>query len=368
MTLVRVADLLTRPCPWLSSPGTEGAVVVSSRIRLARTWADYPFHRKLSRARQEELTSRLVEHLLSVIPEGVAFPMGGLDEFERAALVERQVISRELAAAKRPGAVVLAEERDLVVAAMVNEEDHLRLQVIGPGLNLSRLLERAVAIDQAMEKRVPWSTHPRLGYLTACHTNVGTALRASCMLHLPALAEIGELKQVLRALNVLHLAVRGDHGEGSEAAGHCYQISNARSLGHDEGWFAVSIHEAVGRVAQAELLARRQMLAKARSRLEDKVFRAWGLLSTARRLTTEELAGELSWLRLGTALDVLDQGTWAIPTDRRWRILDQLALLPQPAHLQVRSGTALDAPVRDEHRAHLVRALLAGRSPDVPRN
>ena len=343
-------------------------MVLSSRIRLARTWTAYPFHRKLSRARQDELTTHLVDHLLAAVPGSVAFTMASLDEQERTALVERQMISRELAAAKRPGAVVLAERPGVVIAAMVNEEDHLRLQVIGPGLNLSRPLEQAVAIDQALEKQLSWAIHPRLGYLTACHTNVGTGLRASCMLHLPALAETGELKQVLRALAALHMAVRGDHGEGSEAVGHCYQISNARSLGRDEGWYAVSIHEAVGRIAQAELLARRQMLAKARSRLEDKVFRAWGLLSAARRLTTEELAAELSWLRLGTALDVLDQSTWAIPTDQRWRILDQLALWPQPAHLQVLSGATLEPPERDERRASLVRALLAGHTPDFPRN
>jgi len=339
-------------------------VVVSSRVRLARTWAGWSFHRKLSRARQEELTTRLSEHVAGVLPDATVYGMSGLDELERTALAERQVVSRELASAKRPGAVVVEEADGLVVSALINEEDHLRLQVFAPGLDLTRPLARAVAIDQALEKRVAWATHPRLGYLTACHTNVGTGLRASCMLHLPALSETGELKQVLRALSVLHMAVRGDHGEGSEAAGHCYQISNARTLGHDEGWYAVSIREAVVRVVQAELLARRQLLAKARARLEDKVYRAWGVLTGARRLTTEELAVERSWLRLGTALDVLDQDTWAIPTDRRWRILDQLALLPQPAHLQVLAGATMDAPLRDEHRATIVRTLLAGRTTD----
>jgi protein arginine kinase len=333
-------------------------VIRASRIRLARSWAEYPFHRKLSRARQEELTARLGEHLSEVLPHAVVLRTGPLSEIEREALTERQAISRELAAAKRPGAVVLEEGAPVSVAALINEEDHLRLQCFAPGLGLADALTRAVAIDQALEGRVTWAVHERLGYLTSCHTNVGTGLRASCLLHLPALTETGELKQVLRACAALHLTVRGVHGEGSDTSGHQVQVSNARTLGHDEGWYAVTVQEAVVRIAQAEHLAREQLLTRARSRLEDKVFRAWGVLSTARRLSTDELAGEWSWLRLGTALDVLGPDTWAIPTARRLAILDQIALFAQPAHLQLRLGVTLDAPERDEARATLVRALL----------
>ena len=372
--MTTIAALAAQDCPWLMSPGEHRGIVVSSRIRLARTWAPYSFHRKLSRKRQQELTDRLLDHLAQV-GSGSAWQMQALSEVERLALVERQVISRDLAAAKRPGGVWLdrtalgpATAPAAMVAAMVNEEDHLRLQLIGPGLCLPELLARAVALDQALEQRVVWAADARLGYLTACHTNLGTGLRASVMLHLPALSETGELKAVLRAMGKLHLAVRGGHGEGTEPTGHTYQVSNARSLGQTEESYVTAINEAVERVVAAEQLARAGLLEKARTRLEDKVFRAWGLLANARSLSTDELAEQLSWVRLGTALDVLSDQDWAIPTrerDRRWRVLDRLAVQCQPAHLQLLHGpaggtTELEPADRDRLRAALVRKQLGG--------
>ena len=363
-----IADLAAQDCPWLMSPGEHRGVVVSSRIRLARTWAPYSFHRKLSRKRQQELTDRLLGHV-SDIGHGTAWQIQALSEVERLALVERQVISRELAAAKRPGGVWLEAQAVPMIAAMVNEEDHLRLQLIGAGLCLPMLLERAIAFDRTLEQRVAWAADAQLGYLTACHTNLGTGLRASVMLHLPALSETGELKAVLRALSKLHLAVRGGHGEGTEPTGHTYQVSNARSLGHTEAAYVAMINEAVERVIAAEHLARAGLLEKARPRLEDKVFRAWGLLTQARSLSTDELSENLSWVRLGTALDVLSDSDWAIPThhrDRRWRVLDRLAVQCQPAHIQLLNqpsplksgGLELDSADRDRLRAAHVRLLL----------
>jgi len=369
-----VTELAGADCSWLMSPGAHRGVVISSRIRLARGWTAYAFHRKLSRKRQQELTDRLLEHLAAVVPVvGAAWQMQALNPIERLALVERQVISRDLSAAKRPGGVFLAEAHGAsghLLAAMVNEEDHLRLQVIGPGLCLPHLLATAVAVDQDLEKRVTWAVHPQLGYLTACHTNLGTGLRASVMLHLPALAETGELKAVLRALGKLHLAVRGGHGEGTEPTGHTFQISNARALGATEEAYVIAIEAAVERVIAAEQIARAAMVEKARPRLEDKVFRAWGMLTSARSLSTEELGEQVSWLRLGVALDVLGDREWVVATGstaetgpgaaaHRWRALDRLAVQGQPAHLQLLNGGAeLEAADRDRLRADLVRKLL----------
>jgi protein arginine kinase len=351
-----IAALAAADCPWLQSPGASRGVVLSSRIRLARTWAAYAFHRKLARKRQQELTQRLLAHLAAVDPAGSQWQMQDLGDLERQTLVERQVVSRELAAAKRPGAVHLSGD----VAAMVNEEDHLRLQVIGAGLDLERLLQRAVALDQALEARVAWAVDPQLGYLAACHTNLGTGLRASAMLHLPALAETGELKAVLRAAGSLHLAVRGQHGEGTEATGHTFQLSNARTLGSREETYVELVTAAVERVVAAEHLARAALYEKARSRLDDKVFRAWGLVTNARSLTTEEAIEALSWVRLGTALDVLSDRDWAIPTQRRWPLLDRLAIHCQPAHLQLlhAAGETLEPADRDILRATMIRKLL----------
>ena len=369
-----VTELASADCSWLMSPGAHRGVVISSRIRLARGWTEYAFHRKLSRKRQQELTDRLLEHLAAVVPVvGVVWQMQALSPIERLALVERQVISRDLSSAKRPGGVFLAESHGVsghLLAAMVNEEDHLRLQVIGPGLCLPHLLAAAVTVDQGLEKRVAWAIDPQLGYLTACHTNLGTGLRASVMLHLPALAETGELKAVLRALGKLHLAVRGGHGEGTEPTGHTFQISNARALGATEEAFVAAIEAAVERVISAEQIARAAMLEKARPRLEDKVFRAWGMLTSARSLSTDELSEQVSWLRLGVALDVLGDREWVVatgshqgatsPASLRWRALDRLAVQAQPAHLQLlNGGIELESADRDRLRADLVRRLLS---------
>ena len=270
---------------------------------------------------------------------------------ERQALMERQLASRELAAERHPAGVVAAADEG--AALLVNEEDHVRLQVIGAGLDLDGCLARAVATDQALEAVVPWAFHPRYGYLTACHTNTGTGMRASVMLHLPALHETGELKAVLRALAKLNLTVRGAHGEGSEARGHRYQVSNLRALGVDEQTIAATVAEAAQQVVAAERLARQALAEKQRTLLEDKVWRAWGLLTHARTLTSEEFDEHLSWVRLGSALRVLNPDH--VPS---WRALDRIALHAQPAHIQLRFPDAADSAVRDRRRAELVRHAL----------
>ena len=350
-----VAALAMRPAPWLVSPGLTEGIVISSRVRLARTMAGRAFHRALPLARQEELVSELISALGEAVPTGMTVRTDALDSVARECLVERQLISRDLAGAKRPGAVRLSADEQ--VAAMVNEEDHLRLQVIRPGLCLEECLDRAVAVDRQLERRIPWAVHPGFGYLTACHTNLGTGMRASVMLHLPALAETEELKSVLRGCSLLHLVVRGQHGEGSDAAGHFYQVSNMRSLGQDEDAIAQSVIEAAERIVAAERAARSALLSKARPRLEDRVWRAWGLLSHARVLSTDELQDGIGWLRLGLALGVLPE--------LKWSILDRCLIQCQPAHLQLlHPGDGLDdAGRRDRRRADLVRALLTNRQP-----
>lgn len=353
----RLNDLLARPVPWLSSPGEHDSIVVSTRVRLARNCREFAFRRKLSRHRQQEL----VHHVLastSRLPDWQQAHhlfLDELDEVERIALVERQLASRELANGKHPaGLSISADQR---ISLMANEEDHVRLQVTSSGLCAEANLTQAVLIDQCLEAELGWAFHDRYGYLTACPTNVGTGMRISVMLHLPALAESGELKAALRGLAALHFTVRGAHGEGSEPTGHYFQFSNQRSLGMTEQTLAIEITETAERLVAYERLARQALLNQSRWRLEDKIFRAWGLLSQSRSLTGDEIAAELSWIRLGASTGILP---W-----RNWSVIDQLMVHCQPAHLQLEHTDARDAQHRDRLRATLVREALATPNPSV---
>ncbi|MBA3684103.1 MAG: protein arginine kinase [Planctomycetes bacterium] len=327
-------------------------IVISSRIRLARNLATFPFQRKLSRNRQQDLVAQLATKVTKATawPSPLTLQMTELSEVERAALVERQLISRDLATGKRPAAVHVSP--DETCSLMINEEDHLRLQVITPGLSLRKGIEQAVALDQSLEPHVEWAVHPQYGYLSACPTNTGTGLRASVMLHLPALAETQELRQVLRGLGKLHMTVRGLHGEGSEASGHYYQVSNQRSLGSTEQEIVDAIVETVDKIVAYEELARQALLDNNRPKLEDRAWRAWGLLTHARTLTYDELIDQLSWLRLGAALAILPA--------QDWTVLDRIFLQGQPAHLQLQHDHAAIPEARDRLRADLVRGWLLG--------
>jgi protein arginine kinase len=345
--------ILDKPCGWLNSPGEHGGIVVSSRIRLARNLASYPFQRKMTRTRQQELVSHLGSTLTKSVAwtDALSLMMPELDDIERQALTERQLISRDLADGKRPsGVYVSSNER---YSLMLNEEDHLRLQVISAGLSIRANLEQAVDIDRNLEKNLTWAVHPTYGYLSACPTNAGTGLRASIMLHLPALAETQDLRQVLRGLNKLHMTVRGLHGEGSEAAGHYYQISNQRSLGVSEQDIVEQLLEIVEKIIAYEQLARQTLLDSSRWRLEDRVFRAWGILTYARSISNDELTDQLSWARLGAATGLLDA--------KHWPALDKIFLQCQPAHLQLQHDNAATPETRDRLRANLVRQWLGER-------
>jgi protein arginine kinase len=207
-------------------------------------------------------------------------------------------------------------------------------------------------VDQALESVLGWAFHERFGYLTACPTNVGTGMRISVMLHLPALAESGEMKAALRGLSKLNITVRGLHGEGSEPSGHFFQISNLRALGMTEQELADLLAETVDHLVGYERATREALLTQTRWKIEDRVFRAWGLLTLARSLTSEELITNLSWVRLGLAVGLLGGVAWTT--------LDRLFVDGQPAHLQLRHGVS-DAAERDRLRADLVRQALAPR-------
>jgi len=346
-----VADLIERPAGWFGAPADRGAVVVSSRVRLARNCVGWAFHRTLPKARQQELVDRLLATAARVTgwEAPLVWRLSDLVESERTLLVERQLISRDLAAAKRPAAIFA--RNDERAALMLNEEDHLRLQVLAPGLDLQACMRDAAALDERLGTALGWACDARLGHLTACHTNVGTGLRASVMLHLPALTETGEIKVLLRGLARLELTVRGRHGEGSEPAGHNYQVSNCRSLGVDEDTIVQGVTTAAGRLVTAEAIARDVLMSKQAYQTQDRVHRAYGLLTHARSLSSDELNDQLSWVRLGAALGLLPGLDTAT--------LDRLALRCQSAHLRLAHPEAEDAAERDRVRAGLVRVGLS---------
>jgi protein arginine kinase len=347
---------------WLRGGGEATDVVVSSRVRLARNLSAQPFVHKAAAQDQR--------HVLDVCRDAVASCTLGdrtiwinlheTSEMDRSLLLERRLISSHLARGKlgpkrgssdwpRAVAFGLPGER---AGLMVNEEDHLRLQVIRSGLALNEAWQEANSVDDRFEEALDYAYSPRLGYLTACPTNVGTGVRFSVMLHLPGLRMTGEIEKVKRAAADMSLAVRGFYGEGSEASGDFYQLSNQTTLGKSE---LVLLEEMEGRiipeVLEYERQSRQSLLAKRRWQIEDTVQRAYGLLRYARLLGTEESMKLLSVVRLGLSMGILER----VDTTA----LHRLMLLIQPAHLQHVVGRELTQDERRRARADLVRDRLA---------
>ncbi len=348
---------------WLRTDGTDSDVVLSSRVRLARNLAGQPFVHKST-----EADLRQVLDVCKGAIEGAALgekvvwvDLHETPAMDRSLLLERHLVSGQLAKGKMgtnrksadwPRAVAfgLPGER---AAVMVNEEDHLRLQVMRGGFALHDAWAEADAIDDAIEAGVDYAFSPRLGYLTACPTNVGTGVRFSVMLHLPALRMVGEIDKVKRAAADMSLAVRGFYGEGSEASGDFYQLSNQTTLGKSEQLLLEELGERiVPEVIEYERQSRQTLMTKRRWQIEDAVHRALGVLRHARLLRTEESMKLLSVLRLGVALEIVQQAS----IDD----IHRLMLLVQPAHLQRVVGQDMAQDERRRARAKIVRERLGG--------
>jgi protein arginine kinase len=349
--------------PWLAGAGDSADVVLSSRVRLARNLANLPFLPKSDRGHRLaglELCRAQISRT-SMTSELKWIPLHECSAFNRLLLVERHLISKQHSKGRPfPGGqigddprAVAYGVRDERLSIMVNEEDHLRLQVITPGLSLGSAWRMIDAVDDQLEQGLDFAFSGRFGYLTACATNVGTGLRMSAMLHLPGLRLTGDLEKVKRAAQAMSLAVRGFYGEGSEAAGDFFQISNQTTLGRtEEAVLADLDRDILPKVVEYERIARRELLTKRRTALEDQVFRARGTLMNARLLATDEAMQLLSMLRLGVVSGLF--------TDLSEACVNQLMLLIQPAHLQRELSTELDQERRRVERATLVRNRLAG--------
>ncbi len=343
---------------WLRGTGPESDIVISSRIRLARNLAAFPFTNRASSYQKAEVEGMLRDRIgrLDVTPRLVYVHVPGLNALDRQLLVERQLISRELATAEGPRGVAVAAQE--TVSLMVNEEDHLRLQVMRSGFALDETWQEIDRVDDLLEERVGYAFSDEFGYLTACPTNVGTGMRASVMLHLPALEFTKQIEKVFRALQKINLAVRGLYGEGSRASGHFYQISNQVTLGKSEQGILNEIHSVIPQIITYERQARQSWLRDNRQGLQDKVSRAHGTLCSATMMTSEETMELLSFVRLGINLGLV--GDISIPT------VNELFIHTQPAHLQKLMGSALDGEERNAARARYLRNRLreAGASPN----
>jgi protein arginine kinase len=331
--------------------GAQQAVVLSTRIRLARNLDGMPFPGWAKVPQRKEISDRCIDALndLPKFRRGHVFRMGELPDRERAVLVERHLVSKELASGKSGGAVI---SRDQTCSVMVNEEDHLRIQVVKAGWHLRGTWHIAEQLDDALGAHLKMAFSERLGFLTACPTNVGTGLRASAMVHLPGLCLAGHMDKVSRALNQDGLAVRGWLGEGTEAAGNIFQISNQQTLGLSEDAILKHLGGWIKNVVEQEWNARRKLAKDEGERFTDRLARSFGVLRHARLLTSAESMNMLSHLRLAC-----DMG--CLPEELR-HVVDRLMIEGQPAHVQARAGEELDSDGRDRRRAAVVREALRG--------
>ena len=348
---MNLADLAKRPTEWLRGTGQMSDVVISSRVRLARNLAGMPFLGRCNRDQQGEIEHRLRDCIMQagITDETFYVDIAGCDEIDRRLLVERHLISRQHAQSAHPRGVAFSPSETLAI--MVNEEDHLRLQVLRSGLELDDAVEETIAADNRLEESLSFAFHRKYGYLTACPTNVGTGLRISVMLHLPALKMTGEIEKVFRAAHDMRLAIRGLYGEGTEATGDFFQISNQTTLGKAEDQIIREFSvDTLPHIIDYERRARNVLLSKRAIAVDDRVNRSMAVLRAAKLISSDETMYLLSLIRMGITLGRCDELDLATVND--------LFLMTQPAHLQKMHGRQMEPLERAEARATYIRERL----------
>lgn len=334
---------------WMEGRGPEAEIVISSRVRLARNFQGYPFPYLAT----DQQAVEIMELVSGILPVGegefTLFKVADLDSLDRQVLVEKRLISPLLVKEARSSAVLLREEEGISI--MVNEEDHLRIQCLFSGLQLDKAWDTANKYDNLLEKHTNYAFHEDWGYLTSCPTNVGTGLRASVMVHLPALVLSKQINRILSAISQVGLAVRGFYGEGTEVAGNLVQISNQITLGQSEGEILQNLYGVTRQIIEQEQKARQKLLNEKRDQLGDRAGRALGILTHARLMSSEEAMGLLSDLRLGTDLRLIENPPG-------YQALNELLVLTRPASLQKATGKKLSSGDRDAVRARLLRERL----------
>ena len=348
-------DLTRTSGEWLRGSGPESDIVISSRVRLARNLAEFPFISRATESDRMEIEKILRRQITTIEDQHriLYLNVSELAGLDRQFLVERQLISREHADSE--GARGVAIDSGEQFSVMINEEDHLRIQVMYSGLDLDAAWNQINQLDDLIEENAMYAYSDQLGYLTACPTNVGTGLRVSVMLHLPALVITRQIEKVFRSLQKISLAVRGLYGEGSQAMGDFYQISNQITLGRSEGELIKQVADVVPVMIDYERQARDFLIRESQQTLHDRVSRAYGILRTAQTISSEETMHLLSSVRMGVNLGLIDDVE--IPT------VNKLFIHTQPAHLQKLSGVELDTADRNIERATYLRRHLNREEP-----
>jgi protein arginine kinase len=338
---------------WYTQTGKNSDVVVSSRIRLARNIKGIPF---VTKCKEEDLNKiiNIMEEVVNSLGYGLKlFKMDKIDNITKLSLVEKHLISPEFISNSRNvvtqnlKAVLVNEDENICI--MINEEDHLRIQVFSAGLDLENLKNLVVEIDEKIDEVCHYSCNEKYGYLTSCPTNVGTGMRASVMVHLPALTITGNINKVLQIVNGFGMNIRGIYGEGTQSIGDMYQISNNQSLGLTEDEIVKNLNVITSKIIEQERIARKN-LTKEPLELEDRVCRSYGILTNARKLSSEECLKLLSDIKLGMDLGIIEG-----LTDLK---VNKIKIYTQSGNLQKYLGKQLNAYERDIERAKLIKNII----------
>ena len=347
---MNVNDLINHTSEWLRGTGPNSDVVISSRIRLARNLDKVLFSHRANKKQAEQTLNTITQAIAKVdyLKESMIFHLRDLDSIDRQFLVERHLMSLEFAKSSDSKAMVIDDQE--IIALMINEEDHLRIQVMQSGFNLFEAFNIINQMDDALARQLSYAFSPEWGFLTACPTNTGTGMRGSVMLHLPALVMSRQINRVLSAVAKLSFTTRGLYGEGTQASGNFFQISNQVSLGHSEEEILQNLNGLIRQLIEQEQQARQVLLTQDRSLLEDRVWRSYGVLKSAHIITSQETTELLSMVRLGLDLGIIkdiSRGT-----------VNELFILIQPAHLQKIEGKKLTSQERDLKRAEILRRKI----------
>ncbi|HON07465.1 MAG TPA: protein arginine kinase [Verrucomicrobiota bacterium] len=347
---MNLLDFLT-PYPDVAKrEGPDNAIIISSRVRLARNLKNFSFPgwaTKQDRIRAMDLMRPAVENLPQM-KDGFSTIMDELSPIDKQLLVERHLISREHAVKSSGSAVVISKGE--VFSIMINEEDHLRMQALLPGFQLESAYNKIDEVDTLLEKQLDYAFSPRLGYLTACPTNVGTGIRVSAMLHLPGIVLSEQINQIIQAVNKLGLAVRGLYGEGTDALGNIFQVSNQQTLGEEELQILERLQKVVAQVVEHESNARALLLEKQKTAVLNHIGRAYGILANAYSMSSKEAMNLLSLLKLG-----VDYGFFP---DATRSLVDELFLICQAGHLQKLYPNTGEPEQRDIVRSNIIREKL----------